>query len=349
MNGNPRWQRRPEGSTWGDFGPDDQLGRINLLTPEKVLQGVAEVKEGRRFCLSLPLDLPGGRVLNPRRYPPTLRPTQREDDGSANINFPMSKVEKHYVDVVNDDAALICLQYSTQWDSLAHVGQLFDADGDGLPEIRFYNGYRGGIDVQGPLDHLQGRPTGVEYTGTRALGIQNMAEQAIQGRGVLIDLRAHFGDRRHVVGWADLRAVMQADGVTVEPGDMVLFHTGFADRIVAMRGEPDPTVLHGACTMLDGRDPELLKWITDSGLAAIIADNYAIEAHPSRPGEGRHAALPLHEHCLFKLGVPIGEIWYLTELAAWLRSRGRSRFLLTAPPLRLPGAVGSPATPVATA
>ncbi len=39
-----RWTRRPEGSTWGDFGPDDERGRLNLLTPEKVLQGVAEVR-----------------------------------------------------------------------------------------------------------------------------------------------------------------------------------------------------------------------------------------------------------------------------------------------------------------
>ncbi len=39
-----RWRRRPEGSTWGDFGPDDELGRLNLLTPEKVRQGAAEVR-----------------------------------------------------------------------------------------------------------------------------------------------------------------------------------------------------------------------------------------------------------------------------------------------------------------
>ena len=66
---NERWTQRPEGSNWGDFGPDDQKGRLNLLTPEKVLQGVAEVKEGKTFCLSLPLDRPG-RGLNPARHPP---------------------------------------------------------------------------------------------------------------------------------------------------------------------------------------------------------------------------------------------------------------------------------------
>ena len=39
-----RWTIRPEGSNWGDFGPDDEYGRLNLLTREKVLHGIAEVK-----------------------------------------------------------------------------------------------------------------------------------------------------------------------------------------------------------------------------------------------------------------------------------------------------------------
>ena len=51
----PRWSHRPEPSTWGDFGADDALGRMNLLTPDKVMQGLAEVKEGRTFSLGLPL------------------------------------------------------------------------------------------------------------------------------------------------------------------------------------------------------------------------------------------------------------------------------------------------------
>ena len=78
------------------------------------------------------------------------------------------------------------------------------------------------------------------------------------------------------------------------------------------------------------------------------ATTNAVEAHPAIGQPGCCATLPLHEHCLFKLGIMLGELWYLTELAAWLREKRRSRFLLTAPPLRLPGAAGSPVTPVAT-
>ncbi len=176
-----------------------------------------------------------------------------------------------------------------------------------------------------------------------------MAAHGVQGRGVMIDLRAHFGDERKRVGFNDLMAVMEADHVEVEPGDMVCFHTGFAQRILEMKREPDPKVLHGSCTALDGRDSRLLSWISSSGVAVLIADNYAVEAFPATPSAGTCCSiLPLHEHCLFKNGIHLGELWHLTPLADWLRAHGRSRFLLTAPPLRLPGAVGSPVTPIAT-
>jgi hypothetical protein len=57
-----RWKHSPKGSSWGEFGPNDERGRMNLVTKEKVLQGVAEVREGLTFCLSLPLDYPGGLI-----------------------------------------------------------------------------------------------------------------------------------------------------------------------------------------------------------------------------------------------------------------------------------------------
>jgi hypothetical protein len=87
MSQSSRWKQRPPGSNWGDFGPDDQYGRMNLLTPEKVKQGIAEVREGLAFNLSLPLDFPGGNVLNPRRLPPVLRPTVR--NGKPNLNYQL--------------------------------------------------------------------------------------------------------------------------------------------------------------------------------------------------------------------------------------------------------------------
>lgn len=345
----PRWNRRPEGSNWGDFGPDDQLGRLNLITPEKLRQGLAEAKEGIAFCLSLPLDYPGGNALNPRRHPPVLRPTLR--DGRPNFNCILDGTDG--TDVFNDDLAILYLQYSTQWDSLAHVGGLFDADGDGVAERVFYNGFRAGAEIVGPsnaADAGVAGPIRLESTShAGALGIERMAEHGVQGRGVMIDLRAHFGDERKLVGYEDLMRVMASDQIEVEPGDMVCLHTGFAERILQMGRKPDPQFLHGACAALNGRDQRLLDWISSSGLAALIADNYAVEAFPAAAAaDSCCSILPLHEHCLFKNGIPLGELWRLTPLAGWLRDYKRSRFLLTAPPLRLPGAVGSPVTPIAT-
>ena len=73
------WKTGPEGSNGGDFGPDDQIGRLTLLTRERVLKGIAGVREGRSFGLSLPLDLPGGNLLNPARHPPQRFATRAPD------------------------------------------------------------------------------------------------------------------------------------------------------------------------------------------------------------------------------------------------------------------------------
>ena len=347
MNPLPRWRQRPEGSTWGDFGVDDQIGRLNLITPERRRAAVAEVREGLAFGLSLPLDYPGQAKLNPRRHPPRLKPTELQ--GQPFMNQSLRQFDARNTDVICDDQVTLSLQYSTQWDSFAHVGSWFDADGDGEPEKVFYNGYRAHQHVLGPGDRLLA-DCGCSADGSYALalGIENFAARPIQGRGVMVDLAAHFGSDRVLVNHERLMQVMAADKVQVEPGDLLVLHTGFADEILAMHREPDMAVLNQSCAVLDGRDPALLQWISDSGLSAICADNYAVESYPARDAPGPRAALPLHEHCLFKLGVPLGELWLLSELAAWLRTNRRYRFLLTAPPLRLPGAVGSPVTPVAT-
>jgi kynurenine formamidase len=348
---NKRWKNRPAGSNWGDFGPDDQRGRMNLVTREKVLQGIAEVKEGITFCCSLPLDYPGGQILNPRRAPPRLAATSRE--GAQFFCRPLADINAQMTDVICDDQVLMALQYSTQWDSFAHVGSRFDADGDGKAELVFYNGFRAGEHVVPAPENKKAAEPWARFEGTeaKALGIQGLAEHGAQGRGVLIDLHHHFKRERKAIGYEDLMKVLEKDKVEVEKGDMVCLYTGFADVLLEMEKKPDPKLVNETCTGLNGRDAKLLQWITDSGLACLLADNYAVELIATSITEPLPKAqpwLPLHEHCLFKNGIHLGELFYFTELARWLREHKRSRFLFTAPPLRLPGAVGSPSTPIAT-
>jgi len=136
--------------------------------------------------------------------------------------------------------------------------------------------------------------------------------------------------------------------VSIEPGDILCLHTGQTAVLLTEGEPPDPRYLDDAFCHLDGCDERLLEWIAASGVAAIAADNFAVEAVPPARREAGVAYERLHELCLFKLGMPLGELWYLADLAQWLEVHGRTRFLLTAPPLRLPGAVGAPVTPVAT-
>lgn len=325
---------------------------MNLIGPEQVRKGVAEVRLGRTFCLSLPLDYPGGTALHPRRHPPRRFATLRggKNEGAQCFCHAASRDDPLYCDVFSDDVALIHTQYSTQWDGLAHVGAEFDADGDGTEEIVFYNGFRAGMDIK-PAVAAAGPVRWDSYEDSRAeaLGIENLARHGVQGRAVMVDLNRPFGQDNHAVTFVELMDILKQDRVVVERGDMVCFHTGLDAVILGMNKQPVGDVLLNSCAGLDGSDERLLNWITETGIAALISDNFAVELMPkSSRASGRHAMLPLHHHCLFKNGIHPAELWRLDELAGWLRAEGRSRFLLTAPPLALPGAVGSPVTPIAT-
>ncbi|MBS0222065.1 MAG: cyclase family protein [Proteobacteria bacterium] len=347
-----RWKRRPEGSNWGEFGPDDQLGAMNLVGKEQVLKGLAEVSSGQTFSLSLPLDYPGGDVLHPSRHPPRRFATLRagKSAGQQCFCFALARDNPLFTDVVSDDVVLLHTQYSTQWDGLAHIGSLFDSEDSGEPEITFYNGYRSrhGLTV---AERRESAEPWAAYENPRAdvLGVDNLARHGVQGRAVLVDLFKHFGNENRAVGYDDLQRILEMDDIVIEKGDMVCFYTGLDEVILGMRKRPEHERLHRSCSGLDGSDGRLLSWITATGIAALISDNFAVELMPRAPApQVGHAMLPLHEHCLFKNGIHLGELWFLRDLAGWLRDHRRSRFLLTAPPLHLPGAVGSPVTPVAT-
>lgn len=335
----PQWKNSPEGSNWGRFGDDDELGTLNYIGPEQRLAAAAEIREGLAFCLSLPLDLPGTVKLNPRRHPPQLQPTYLDD--TPYINYPLRNVDEKLLDVFSDDQVQMFNQYSTHWDSLAHVGALFDVDGDGAPEVVYYNGFRGGEDV---LGEQTGSPHG-SYA--RRLSVAAMARTGVQGRGILVDLLRAFGPERRMIGLADLQLAMQQQGVEQRRGDILLLRTGFSEAIQAMQDKPDLEALERTGAVLDGTDSALLQWLGDSEIAAIAADNYAVESQGGYPDDCRWRA-PMHHRCLFGLGMPLAELWYLKDLADALSERGRHAVFLTAPPLRMPGAIGSPTTPVAT-
>lgn len=329
-----RWVNRPEGSNWGDYGEHDQIGRMNLLTPERRRVAVAEVKEGIAFTLTLPLNVPTA-PLAPYRHPPIVA-AARDEEGDVYNRLDPDKGQE----TTCDDQVTLHTQHSTQWDALAHRGRAFDADGDGVAELVYYNGFRAHEHVMG------GDGAGTQ---ARALGVETLAMAGVQGRGVLVNLEAAYGNEPRAVTRDDLLRAMEAQGVEVRPGDFLLLYTGFDKLVLAREASGLDTWISTMGCALDGSDEALLQWIVDSGIVAICSDNVAIEALDLILSETPPPIrLPIHDLCLFKQGIFLGELWYLRELAEWLLERGRHAFLLTAPPLRLPGGVGSPVTPIAT-
>ena len=130
-----RWTKRPDGSNWGEFGEDDQIGRLNIITPEMRKAGVDEVREGLCFVLSLPLDYPGGEPEESPRRAPVLFARDLGPAGPL-YNIPFGRL------ICSDDNVVMSLQYSTQWDSLAHIGAFFDVGGSGEKIPVYYNGWR---------------------------------------------------------------------------------------------------------------------------------------------------------------------------------------------------------------
>jgi kynurenine formamidase len=164
----------------------------------------------------------------------------------------------------------------------------------------------------------------------------------------MVNMFAIQGHTRRAYGYDDIMAACDAQNVEIRTGDFLVLYTGYDRLVMGMNKQPDMATLLANSGGLDGHDDRLLQWLDGSGIVAICSDNIAVELFDPRIGPHDETGLRLHEFCLFERGIHLAELWYLKELADWLTAHGRSAFLLTAPPLRLPGAVGSPACPIAT-
>ena len=154
-----------------------------------------------------------------------------------------------YVDVWADDVVTLSLQYSTQWDSLAHVGAEFDADGDGVEEPVYYNGYRAGVDLVGPQRRRRAATAAATARFAHHLGLEHMAFHGVQGRGVLVDLAHHLGHDWRGVDLDDARGDHGGRQRRGRAGRHAAAAHRLRHRGPAVDRDPDPAKIFTTCTL----------------------------------------------------------------------------------------------------
>lgn len=296
----------PPGSAWGVWGNDDQLGTINLLTEERAARAAGLVGRGATFALNWQMEQP-----SPAFY------------GREELRH---RIYSMLPGIFDDSVDNLFTQSSSQWDALCHIGH---------PEYGFWNGTT--------AEQITGEP------GTRN-GIEHWARKGIAGRGVLLDVARHWAETGRAIDGGttveftpdDLEEVREAQGLTFEEGDILLIRTGWMDWYenssdTTKSGLAEDSLARLTTPGLIGGEA-MAEWLWNNHFAAVAADNPALEAWPHRIEVDQY----LHFRVIPLLGIALGEMWYLEELAADCASDKRYEFLLTSAPLNLRGGVGSP-------
>ncbi len=301
-------------SNWNRWGPDDELGTLNHVGSAQVLHATSLVVDGVVVSLAIPFD-ENGPQHGGRRFNPIHLMTLDGSDAVAGFN-PRTEPGGHHLQVA-DDILILPLQCGTQWDGLSHI----------MFNNQMYNGYSAAE---------------VTSRGARRLDITGAANSMV-GRGVLLDMPLVSGVGALEPGVAitagDLDRAADALELEIRPGDFLLVRTGHMRRARDRgnwgdyAGGPSP-----------GLGLAAARWIAEHDIAAVCTDTWGMEVLPN---ETPDVFQPLHIILIAHMGLWIGEIFDLEELAVQCAARKRYEFLFSAPPLPVTGAVGSPINPIA--
>jgi kynurenine formamidase len=295
-------------SGWGIFGDADSAGLLNLQTESSVRAAIGLVRRGAVFPLNAELDAVSPPLASGRSSV-RHRVLHQPEPGFPGLD---DVLDNYYP------------QSSSQWDSLAHVA---------YSPGSFYNG-------ASDDDILHDRRNTIDH----------WARKGIVARGILLDMERALGssdgsyDPGSAVAFsvADLETARERSGVEFTPGCILLLRTGFLgwyrrqpwrDR---SRFAADPRIAGIEHT------EEMARYLWDSQVMAIAADNFAVEVWP--PAWSRDAA-PfgfLHRVLIGSFGMALGELWHLDDLAGDCAQDGVYEFCLTSAPLNVSGGIGSP-------
>lgn len=296
---------------WGRWGDDDQLGTLNYITPQKIVDASGLVKQGKVVSLAIPFDDNGPQTGSFGRFNPIHFMLQDGGDVSIGAQDHLPNIQ------YTDDAVTMPLQCATQWDALAHI----------LYRGKMYNGYE--------AHH-------VNSTGAKKNGMEN-AKDKIVSRGVLLDIPRYKGKQWLEPGEAiypeNLDGAAAMGKVSVGTGDIVLVRTG---QIGQVRADGSWGEYSGGSA--PGLGVDCAQWICEHEVAGYATDTWGTEVIPN---ETPDIFQPLHMILIVHAGVLVGEIFDLEGLAEDCANDGVYEFLFVAPPLPITGAVGSPINPQA--
>ncbi|HXN13461.1 MAG TPA: cyclase family protein [Candidatus Acidoferrales bacterium] len=295
----------PAGAAWGVFGDDDEVGTINLLTPERVIAATSSIRTGKVFALNLPINIPDPPLFTRGKHTHTVK------------IFPNAEF------VLDDFLDNFYPQASSQWDALAHVKHPIHGAYNGIPDNQMTG--RGGMRLG--IDNLARR-------GIAGRGVLADVARYHERVGKSIDFTTAKS-----IPLEDVQAALEDEGVELRAGDILLVRIGWTKFYLSASDEikaelAKETVVPG----IEGSE-RTARWLWNNHLAAVASDSPALEALPKPPGEEMEF---LHFHMLAFFGMPIGEMWNLEGLADDCAADGDYDFFLTSAPLNIPGGVGSP-------
>ena len=301
---------------WGKWGPSDEIGTLNHTQAEDIVAAARLVKKGKVISLALNFGSNGPQGAK-SEYPAMGRINPVHTMLRTGTDA-YSGVLDHRGIRAADDMVVMPLQCGTQWDGLGHV----------FYENSMWNGY----------DCRE-----VTSNGAQKCGIEKTKARMV-GRGVFLDVPRAQGkkylDDGYAITCADLDKTAEMQGVKMKRGDFVVVRTG----------QMEAKLEAGSWDGYAGDDApgfafETLEWIQRTELAALASDTWGCEVRPNGTEPGINQ--PWHWITIPMMGMTMGEIFYVKELAEDCAADKVYEFLFVAPAIPITGAVGSPTNPLA--
>lgn len=301
---------------WGKWGPEDEIGTLNYTQPEDIVAAAQLVRKGKVISLGLNYDENGPQGAK-SKYPSMGRINPLHTMLRTGTDAYSGVLDKRGIRAA-DDMVVIPLQCGTQWDGLGHV----------FYEDNMWNGY----------DCRE-----VSSAGAQKCGIEKTKNKMV-GRGVLLDIprmkNVEVLEDGYGITNEDLDNAASFHNLDIKRGDFVIVRTGQMEaklKVGSWDGYPGGDA--------PGFAFETLEWIQNREIAAIASDTWGCEVRPNESEQGINQ--PWHWITIPIMGLTMGEIFYLGDLADDCVEDGVYEFMFAAPALPITGAVGSPTNPLA--